>query len=405
MTSTDARVAQIADRIAKSTVTNPQPGTVLTTYAKAGEVVQPGQPLYKIADLDTLVLRAYVSESQLSSVRIGQQVQVHVDRGKGELLSLPGRVTWVSPQAEFTPTPIQTRDDGRPRVRGEGARSQSGRGAEDRHAWRHDARPAQMTPVSPLVVTRLGKRFGETVALDDVSLEVNQAELFGLVGPDGGGKTTLFRILTTLLVPDSGAATVLGLDVVRDLWAIRARVGYMPGRFSLYPDLSVEENLRFFASVFGTTIEAGYESIAPIYRQIEPFRERRAGALSGESAEARALVRSRPSSGHSVPGRAHNRSRRRVAARVLGYSRFTQGVGTHHRRLDSLHGRGIALRPCRTDAEGKSYRHRCGGVHREAVPTSAVLGAGRRASCADPDTARISVCVFRLSVRRQAALQ
>ena len=111
VTSTDARVAQIADRIAKSTVTNPQPGTVLTTYAKAGEVVQPGQPLYKIADLDTLVLRAYVSESQLSSVRIGQQVQVHVDRGKGELLSLPGRVTWVSPQAEFTPTPIQTRDE------------------------------------------------------------------------------------------------------------------------------------------------------------------------------------------------------------------------------------------------------------------------------------------------------
>ena len=146
-----------------------------------------------------------------------------------------------------------------------------------------------MTPVSPLVVTRLGKRFGETVALDDVSLEVNQAELFGLVGPDGGGKTTLFRILTTLLVPDSGAATVLGLDVVRDLWAIRARVGYMPGRFSLYPDLSVEENLRFFASVFGTTIEAGYESIAPIYRQIEPFRERRAGALSGGMKQKLAL--------------------------------------------------------------------------------------------------------------------
>lgn len=111
VTSTDARVAQIADRIAKSTVTNPQQGTVLTTYSRAGEVVQPGQPLYKIADLDTLVLRAYVSESQLSSVRIGQQVQVHVDRGKGELLSLPGRVTWVSPQAEFTPTPIQTRDE------------------------------------------------------------------------------------------------------------------------------------------------------------------------------------------------------------------------------------------------------------------------------------------------------
>lgn len=141
----------------------------------------------------------------------------------------------------------------------------------------------------PLVVQHLGKRFEETVALDDVSFEVRPAELFGLVGPDGGGKTTLFRIVTTLLVPDSGSATVLGLDVVRDLWAIRARVGYMPGRFSLYPDLSVEENLRFFASVFGTTLEEGYAIIAPIYRQIEPFKERRAGALSGGMKQKLAL--------------------------------------------------------------------------------------------------------------------
>ena len=145
------------------------------------------------------------------------------------------------------------------------------------------------TPVSPLVVDGVSKRFDATVALDDVSFQVRPAELFGLVGPDGGGKTTLFRILTTLLVPDSGSATVLGLDVVRDLWAIRARVGYMPGRFSLYPDLSVEENLRFFAAVFGTSIEAGYAIIAPIYRQIEPFKERRAGALSGGMKQKLAL--------------------------------------------------------------------------------------------------------------------
>jgi ABC-2 type transport system ATP-binding protein len=142
---------------------------------------------------------------------------------------------------------------------------------------------------SPVVVERLIKRFDDTVALDDVSFEVRPAELFGLVGPDGGGKTTLFRILTTLLVPDGGSATVLGLDVVRDLWAIRTRVGYMPGRFSLYPDLSVEENLRFFASVFGTTIDEGYAIIAPIYRQIEPFRDRRAGALSGGMKQKLAL--------------------------------------------------------------------------------------------------------------------
>lgn len=144
-------------------------------------------------------------------------------------------------------------------------------------------------PTSPLEVRGLGKRFGDTVALDDVSFAMRPGELFGLVGPDGAGKTTLFRILTTLLVPDSGTATVLGLDVVRDLWAIRARVGYMPGRFSLYPDLSVEENLGFFASVFGTSIEQGYAVIAPIYRQIEPFRDRRAGALSGGMKQKLAL--------------------------------------------------------------------------------------------------------------------
>ena len=146
-----------------------------------------------------------------------------------------------------------------------------------------------MTDAAPLIVSGLTKKFADTVALDDVSFEVNRAELFCLVGPDGGGKTTLFRILTTLLTPDSGSATVLGLDVVRDMWAIRKQVGYMPGRFSLYPDLSVEENLSFFASVFGTTVASGYDLIAPIYKQIEPFRDRRAGALSGGMKQKLAL--------------------------------------------------------------------------------------------------------------------
>lgn len=140
-----------------------------------------------------------------------------------------------------------------------------------------------------IAVEGLVKRFGATTALDAVSLIVAPGELFGCIGPDGAGKTTLFRILVTLLLPDAGRAEVLGHDVVRAMWALRQRVGYMAGRFSLYPDLSVQENLGFFASVFGTTIEAEYEQIAPIYTQLEPFKDRRAGALSGGMKQKLAL--------------------------------------------------------------------------------------------------------------------
>ncbi len=140
-----------------------------------------------------------------------------------------------------------------------------------------------------VVVNGVSKRFGQTVALDGVSGSVHAGELFGFIGPDGAGKTTLFRILATLLAPDRGAATVLGEDVVRGLWTLRSRIGYLAGRFSLYGDLSVEENLRFFASVFGTNIERERERIAPIYSQLEPFRDRRAAALSGGMKQKLAL--------------------------------------------------------------------------------------------------------------------
>ena len=140
-----------------------------------------------------------------------------------------------------------------------------------------------------ITAEHIDKRFGEVRALADVSLEVREGELYGLIGPDGAGKTTFFRILTTLLPPDGGRATVDGLDIAADYRAIRAAVGYMPGRFSLYQDLTVEENLRFFATLFGTRLENNYDLVRDIYVQIEPFRHRRAGRLSGGMKQKLAL--------------------------------------------------------------------------------------------------------------------
>ena len=142
----------------------------------------------------------------------------------------------------------------------------------------------------PIVVVKyVSKSYGKVEALKEVSLVVEQGEIFGLIGPDGAGKSTLFRILTTLLLADKGSATVGGLNVVEDYELIRTKVGYMPGRFSLYQDLSVEENLEFFATVFHTTIQENYALIKDIYQQIEPFKKRRAGALSGGMKQKLAL--------------------------------------------------------------------------------------------------------------------
>ncbi len=143
--------------------------------------------------------------------------------------------------------------------------------------------------MNAIVVDNLSKSYGKVKALNSISFAVKRGELFGLIGPDGAGKTTLFRLLTTLLTPDSGSASVDGFDITTQCRDIRSRVGYMPGKFSLYPDLSVEENLQFFAALFGTTIDESYDLIAPIYKQIEPFRNRRAGKLSGGMKQKLAL--------------------------------------------------------------------------------------------------------------------
>ena len=138
-------------------------------------------------------------------------------------------------------------------------------------------------------VTQLSKSYSSIKALDDVSFDVPKGELFGIIGPDGAGKTTLFRLLTTLILPDGGSAVIEGLDVVKDYAAVRHIIGYMPGKFSLYQDLTVEENLNFFATVFNTTVKENYHLIEDIYKHIEPFRTRRAGKLSGGMKQKLAL--------------------------------------------------------------------------------------------------------------------
>ena len=140
-----------------------------------------------------------------------------------------------------------------------------------------------------IIADGLIKKYADKTAVNGVSFRVNQGEIFGLIGPDGAGKTSIFRMLTTLLLPDGGAATVDGFDIVKDYKQIRNRVGYMPGKFSLYPDLSIEENLNFFATVFNTTVAENYELIKDIYIQIEPFKKRRAGKLSGGMKQKLAL--------------------------------------------------------------------------------------------------------------------
>jgi len=143
--------------------------------------------------------------------------------------------------------------------------------------------------IKVLEASTIGKKFGTTTALEGISFSVNESEVFGFIGPDGAGKTTLFRIITTLLLPDTGELSVLGKDCRTGYRELRKEIGYMPGRFSLYQDLSVEENLNFYATVFGTTVKENYDLIADIYSHIEPFRKRLAGKLSGGMKQKLAL--------------------------------------------------------------------------------------------------------------------
>ena len=181
-------------------------------------------------------------------------------------------------------------------------------------------------------IKEVTKRYGRLTALDHVSLSVPEGSLFGLIGPDGAGKTTLYQILTTLLTPDEGTATVAGRDVVKDYRKLRTEIGYMPEKFSLYPDLTVDENLHFFASLFGVSVKDNFDLIAPIFDQLRKFPNRRAGALSGGMKQKLALS----------CALIH-----RPKVLLLDEQRH------HDTRLHFLHGRGRALRTHRPDKQRK----------------------------------------------------
>ena len=203
--------------------------------------------------------------------------------------------------------------------------------------------------MSAVIVDQLYKSYGKTRALNGVSFSVDEGELYGIIGPDGAGKSTLFRVLTTLMLADKGDARVMGYDVVKDYRKIRDIIGYMPGKFSLYQDLTVEENLRFFATVFNTTIEENYHLIADIYKQIEPFKRRKAGKLSGGMKQKLALscalihkpkvlFLDEPTTGVDPV------SRKEFWGMLLKLKR--QG-------LDALYGRGELVRPHRAGTSGR----------------------------------------------------
>ena len=238
----------------------------------------------------------------------------------------------------------------------------------------------------------IGKSYGNVRALGDISFDVDPGEIYGIIGPDGAGKTTLFRILTTLILADAGTATVTGLDVVKDYREIRNRIGYMPGRFSLYQDLTVEENLAFFATVFHTTIKENYHLIADIYRQIEPFKHRKAGKLSGGMKQKLALscaLIHKPSvlfldeptgtggarlSADHHSRRADDGGRSCIPQRVLGDADKVEKTGADDSGIDSLYGRGLALRPYRLDTRRPVYADRYACKYHSPLPETDICG-------------------------------
>ena len=393
------RSSQAGERIRKTEVRNPIDGTVLTTYAKAGEVVQAGQPLYR--DREPRVDGGARLRHRAAAVGASGSVRRRACRSTPAAASgraLSGSISWISSRAEFTPTPIQTRDERvdmvyaiKIRVANEQRRAEdrdAGRRAVRARARRRDDAAVQPTPSSSIGSRSGSGRRSRSPACRSRS---RRPSCSASSAPTAAARRRCSGFWRRCSCPDKGSARVLGRDVVKDLWDLRRRIGYMPGRFSLYPDLSVYENLRFFASVFGTTVERERPHIAPIYSQLEPFKDRRAAALSGGMKQKLALccalvhrpeilLLDEPTTGVDAVSR-------REFWDLLGAA---QGVRHDDRGLDAVHGRGRSLRPRRADPGRAPARRRHAAGDRAVVRPAAARGPRRPAL-----SARCSRCASR----------
>ena len=259
---------------------------------------------------------------------------MRIDDGVKGFRTYTGTITHVSEKAEFTPKIIQTKEERVTLVYAVTIEVPT-------TVQLSQACPVRLSfsKMAAAEAYNITHRYGKVTALDDVSFTVGDGELFGFIGPDGAGKTTLFRIAATLIIPSGGRMTLLGLNTVSRYRELRNHIGYMPGRFSLYNDLTVEENLNFFATIFGTTLQENYNLIEPIYRQIEPYKKRLAGKLSGGMKQKLALVvRTYPQTKDPDTRRAHHRCRRSIAHGVLGDAGRTEEGRHHHYCLNAVHG-------------------------------------------------------------------
>jgi ABC-2 type transport system ATP-binding protein len=271
---------QVSAAIENAVIYSPIDGTVLDTNVEVGEMAFPGTPILTIADLTRPWMYIYVNEKRLGFVKIGQLVKVYIDSFPDK--AFPGKIVSISNKAEFTPKTIQTKDE---RVKLVFAVKVMIENPDLilKPGMPADARNYNIRRYKVIAVKNITKRFGDITAVDDLSFEVQKGEIFGIVGPDGAGKSTLLRMMSGILLPGSGVVEINGKNIQSNLYRIKENLAYMPQRFGLYEDLTVEENIFFFGRLFGVSKKEIKERTPGLYEfsRLEPFKDRLAGKLSG----------------------------------------------------------------------------------------------------------------------------